>query len=44
LPDAGGVHTFAVSAIARTVRFEVVSSSGGNTGAVELVVNGSRLD
>lgn len=36
LPDANRVYSFAVSATARSLRFEVVSSSGGNTGAVEI--------
>lgn len=40
LPDANRVYSFAVSAIARSLRFEVVSSSGGNTGAVEIAVYG----
>ncbi len=35
--NANGVHTFPVSVMARTLRFEVLSSSGGNTGLVELV-------
>ena len=38
VPDAGGPHIYAVAARAQTLRFEVVASSGGNTGLVELVV------
>lgn len=41
LPDANGLHIFDVSAIARSLRFEVVSSSGGNTGAVEVAAYGA---
>lgn len=37
VPDSGMLHTFPVNVIAETLRFEVVSSSGGNTGLVELV-------
>ncbi|MGE3073917.1 MAG: discoidin domain-containing protein [Dehalococcoidia bacterium] len=40
LPDANGLHVFEVSALARSLRFEVLSSSGGNTGAVELAASG----
>jgi hypothetical protein len=36
VPDAAGMHTYEVSITARRLRFEVVSSSGGNTGVVEL--------
>ncbi len=37
VPGAGMLHTFPVDVTAETLRFEVVSSSGGNTGLVELV-------
>lgn len=37
VPDAGMVHTFPVDVTATMLRFEVLSSSGGNTGLVELV-------
>jgi len=40
LPDARRPYAFEVSATARSLRFEVVSSSGGNTGAVEIGVYG----
>ena len=40
LPDAGGIHTFPVEFTARTLRFEAVETSGGNTGAVEIEVYG----
>jgi hypothetical protein len=36
LPDAATIYYFPVSVKTRTLRFEVVSSSGGNTGAVEI--------
>jgi hypothetical protein len=36
LTDAGGVHHFRVDVAARRLRFNVVKSSGGNTGAVEI--------
>ena len=38
VPGSGGLHQFPVSLIAQNLRFEVVSSSGGNTGIVELAV------
>lgn len=38
LPDAKSVYYFPVSTTARTVRFEVLKSSGGNTGAAEIQV------
>lgn len=36
LPDARSVYYFPVSTTARTLRFEVLKSSGGNTGAAEI--------
>ncbi len=36
LPDAATIYYFPVNAKTKTLRFEVVSSSGGNTGAVEI--------
>ena len=36
LPDADGPHEFEVDFIASTLRFEAVSTNGGNTGFVEL--------
>jgi hypothetical protein len=36
LPDAATIYYFPVNIKTRTLRFEVVSSSGGNTGAVEI--------
>jgi len=36
VPDAEALYTFPVDAEARTLRFEVVASSGGNTGVVEI--------
>ncbi len=38
LPDAKVVYYFTVTATARTLRFEVAKSSGGNTGAAEIEV------
>ena len=36
VPDASRMHVFPVSVLAQVLRFEVVTSSGGNTGAVEI--------
>jgi hypothetical protein len=36
LPDANGLHRFELPAITRTLRLEVLASTGGNTGLVEL--------
>jgi len=36
LPDAASIYYFTVDVKAKNLRFEVVSSSGGNTGAVEI--------
>jgi len=36
LPDATGVHYFPVDVTAKRLRFTVLESSGGNTGAVEI--------
>ena len=44
LPDADRLYLFQVEATARFLRFEVVSSSGGNTGVVELSVIGTTLE
>lgn len=38
LPDAAGMHAFPVEASGRTFTFLVASSSGGNTGAVEVAI------
>ncbi|MFQ5794505.1 MAG: discoidin domain-containing protein [Candidatus Bipolaricaulia bacterium] len=40
LADASGIHYFATDFTARRLRFEVVETSGGNTGAVEIQVYG----
>ncbi|GMR10797.1 MAG: hypothetical protein BMS9Abin28_1621 [Anaerolineae bacterium] len=40
LSDAGGPHYFDTDLMARSLRFEVVASSGGNTGAVEIELYG----
>jgi len=44
LVDAGQSHYFGVDFTARRLRFEAVSSSGGNTGAVEIEVYGEQLE
>jgi len=36
LPDANGLHRFEIDATTSTLRLEVVDSTGGNTGLVEL--------
>jgi len=41
LPDAKSVYYFPVSTTARTLRFEVLKSNGGNTGAAEIEVYAS---
>jgi len=41
LPDAKSVHYFPVSTTARTLRFEVLKSNGGNTGTAEIEVYAS---
>ncbi|MQC28150.1 MAG: hypothetical protein DWG74_03590 [Chloroflexi bacterium] len=41
VPDATALHVFPVDARARTLRFEVVESSGGNTGVIELAAYGA---
>jgi hypothetical protein len=38
LPGAAGVHYFPVDLQAKRLRFNVLQSSGGNTGAVEIEV------
>lgn len=44
LPNANQLHLFQVEARARFLRFEVVASSGGNTGVVELAVIGAPAE
>jgi hypothetical protein len=41
LPSADVIHAFDVRFTARTLRFDVVRSNGGNTGAVEIEVYGT---
>lgn len=36
LPDAAGIHYFPVDITAKRLRFNVLKSTGGNTGAVEI--------
>ncbi len=43
LPDAEQSYTFDVEIEAKTLRFDVESSSGGNTGAVEIAVYGEPV-
>ena len=40
LPDADSAHEFEVSIVAKSLRFEVVDSNGGNTGFVEIEAYG----
>lgn len=44
LPDAEQSYEFDVEIEAETLRFDVVSSNGGNTGAVEIAVYGEPVD
>ena len=41
LPDADGPHEFEVDFVASSLRFEAVSTNGGNTGFVELAAFGT---
>ena len=43
LKDADGLYYFETDIAGRTLRFEAVSTSGGNTGAVEIEVYGAPL-
>ena len=44
LPDAQQSYEFEVDIVAERLRFNVASSTGGNTGAVEVAVYGEPLD
>ncbi|MDQ7025840.1 MAG: discoidin domain-containing protein [Anaerolineae bacterium] len=44
LPDAEQSYQFEVDIIAETVRFDVMSSNGGNTGAVEIALYGEAVE
>jgi hypothetical protein len=44
LPDADQSYEFDVEIEAETLRFDVVSSNGGNTGAIEIAVYGEPVD
>jgi hypothetical protein len=44
LPDAEQSYTFDVEIEAKTLRFDVETSSGGNTGAVEIAVYGEPIE
>jgi hypothetical protein len=43
LEDAGKAHRFDVDMVARSLRLDVVESSGGNTGLIEFAVYGVPL-
>ena len=42
LPDAKSVYYFPIAITARTLRFQILKSSGGNTGAAEIEVYSSE--
>ena len=44
LPDPDQAYEFEVDIVAKRLRFEVMSSNGGNTGAVEIAVYGDPVD
>jgi len=44
LPDPDAAYSFEVDFTAETLRFDVVESNGGNTGAVDIAVYGERLE
>ena len=44
LEDAGQAYRFAVDAVARSLRLDVVDSSGGNTGLIEFAVYGTPVE
>jgi hypothetical protein len=44
LPDATQIYRFEVDAVARSLRLDVVESSGGNTGLVEFAVYGTPIE
>jgi len=44
LADAAEPHRFEVDAVARSLRLDVVDSSGGNTGLVEFAVYGTPIE
>jgi hypothetical protein len=44
LPDAAQIHRFEVDTVARSLRLDVVESSGGNTGLVEFAVYGTPIE
>lgn len=44
LPDPDQAHTFDVDFVATTLRFDVVDSNGGNTGAVDIAVYGEPME
>jgi hypothetical protein len=44
LPDPSQAYLFDVEIEAETLRFEIMDSSGGNTGAVEIAVYGEALE
>lgn len=44
LPDANSSYSFDVSIEAQTLRFDLMDTTGGNTGAVDIAVYGAFLD
>jgi hypothetical protein len=44
LPDPDQAYAFAVDFVTATLRFDVETSTGGNTGAVDVAAYGSRVD
>jgi hypothetical protein len=43
LPDPDNGYSFDIDAEAETLRFELVETSGGNTGVVDIIVYGELL-
>jgi hypothetical protein len=43
LEDAARAYRFEVDAVARSLRLDVVDSSGGNTGLIEFAVYGTPI-
>lgn len=44
VPDASSSHNFEVEIEAETLRFDLVETTGGNTGVVDIVVYGEFVD
>ena len=43
LDDAAQSYRFEIDAVTRSLRFDVITSNGGNTGLIEFVVYGTPL-